>query len=109
MCTIADQPVPSRAVATLPGLYLSIEKLPSSDITNQSAEFGVFAKRSIRRRTQFGPIEGVLYPYDGSKFQGLPLLLETKEEGEFMKIDTSDESKRYFISKISCHKIVTNV
>ncbi|XP_058809223.1 PR domain zinc finger protein 10-like [Phymastichus coffea] len=92
VCTIADQPVPSRAVATLPGLYLSIEKLPSSNITNQSAEFGIFAKRSIRRRTQFGPIEGVLCPYDGSKIQGLPLLLETKEEGEFLKIDISDEN-----------------
>ncbi|XP_031780315.1 PR domain zinc finger protein 10 isoform X1 [Nasonia vitripennis] len=93
VCTIADQPVPSRAVATLPGLYLSIEKLPSSDIINaQSTEFGIFAKRNIRRRTQFGPIEGILRPYNGSKIEGLPLLLESKEEGDFFQIDVSDEN-----------------
>ena len=96
MCTIADQPVPSRAVATLPGLYLSIDKLPSCDVSNRSPEFGVFAKRNIRRRTQFGPIEGVLQPYDGSEISGLPLLLESKVDGEFLKIDVSDESMLYF-------------
>lgn len=93
VCTIADQPVPSRAVATLPGLYLSIEKLPSSDIINGLTEFGIFAKRNIRRRTLFGPIEGILRPYNGSQIEGLPLLLESKEEGDFFQIDVSDESK----------------
>lgn len=92
VCTIADQPVPSRAVATLPGLYLSIDKLPSSDISNSLPEFGIFAKKNIFRRTQFGPIEGVLCPYDGSQIDGLPLLLETKTEGTFKKIDISNES-----------------
>jgi hypothetical protein len=92
VCTIADQPVPSRAVATLPGHYLSIDKLTSSDLTNGSQEFGIFAKRNIRRRTQFGPIEGILQLYDGSQINSLPLLLESKEDGEFLQIDVSDES-----------------
>lgn len=90
VCTIADQPVPSRAVATLPGSYLSLNKLSTS---NDDAIFGVFAKRNIRRRTQFGPIEGVLCPYDGSSFENaLPLLYET-ESGEFLKVDVSNESE----------------
>lgn len=55
--------------------------------------YGVFAKRNIRRRTQFGPIEGVLCAYDGSSFENiLPLLYET-ESGEFFKVDVSNESK----------------
>lgn len=97
MCTIADQPVPSRAVATLPGLYLSIDKIPSSDIMNGTLEFGVFAKRTIRHHTQFGPIEGILQPYNGTPINGLPLLLETKEEDGFIQIDVSDESRQYLL------------
>ncbi|XP_014204044.1 PR domain zinc finger protein 10-like [Copidosoma floridanum] len=92
VCTIADQPVPSRAVATLPGQYLTIDKLSSSNLATQSTEFGVFAKRDIRCRTQFGPIEGILHPYDGSPINGLPLLIETQENEEFIQIDVSDEN-----------------
>lgn len=55
--------------------------------------YGVFAKRNIRKRTQFGPIEGVLCAYDGSPFKNaLPLLYET-ETGELLKVDVSNESK----------------
>ncbi|KAJ8668881.1 hypothetical protein QAD02_000140 [Eretmocerus hayati] len=92
VCSIADQPVPSRAVATLPGLYLSIDKIRPSGPNNGSSEVGVFAKRNICRRTQFGPIEGVVRPYDGSKIDGLPLLLETVGGNEYMRIDVSDEN-----------------
>lgn len=91
--TIADQPVPSRAIATLPGSYLSINKLPASNVAPGGSSFGVFAKRNIRSRTQFGPIEGILCPYYGTPFDNaLPLLYET-ENGEFLKIDVSNESK----------------
>ena len=90
--TIADQAVPSRAIATLPGSYLSINKLPASSVTPGGSHFGVFAKRNIRSRTQFGPIEGVLCPcYDTTFENALPLLLES-ETGEFLKIDVSNES-----------------
>ncbi|XP_043505940.1 PR domain zinc finger protein 10-like [Polistes fuscatus] len=92
VCTIADQPVPSRAIATLPGSYLSINKLSTVDIILGGSEYGVFAKRNIRRRTQFGPIEGILYGYDGTPFENaLPLLYEA-EEGQFLKVDVSDEN-----------------
>ncbi|XP_011300439.1 PR domain zinc finger protein 10 isoform X2 [Fopius arisanus] len=85
--TIADQPVPSRAVATLPGSHLSLRKLNSPQ-----GALGVFAKRNICRRTQFGPIEGVPCEYDGKGFShdALPLLYET-DRGEFIKIDVSNE------------------
>lgn len=89
VCMIADQPVPSRAFASLPDQYLSIEKIPDS------LAYGIFAKQNIRRRTQFGPVEGVLRPYDGSTFNGLPLLFEIKNENKFLKVDVSDESKYY--------------
>lgn len=93
MCAIADQPVPSRAVATLPGSYLSLNKLSTSHDTTDGMIYGVFAKRNIRKRTQFGPIEGVLCVYDGTRFENaLPLLYET-ENGEFWKVDVSNESK----------------
>ncbi|XP_012283811.1 PR domain zinc finger protein 10 isoform X2 [Orussus abietinus] len=89
--TIADQPVPSRAIATLPGSYLSINKLPSSQVLQGGLEYGVFAKRNIRKRTQFGPIEGILYVYDQTPFINvLPLLYETAD-GKFMKVDVSNE------------------
>ncbi|KOC69036.1 PR domain zinc finger protein 10 [Habropoda laboriosa] len=92
VCTIADQPVPSRAIATLPGSYLSINKLPSSEIVSGGSDYGVFAKRYIQKRTQFGPIEGILYPYDGTPFKiELPLLYET-ENKEFLKVDVSNEN-----------------
>nr|XP_034187392.1 PR domain zinc finger protein 10-like [Osmia lignaria] len=92
VCTIADQPVPSRAIATLPGSYLSINKLPSSEIISSGSDYGVFAKRCIQKRTQFGPIEGILYPYDGTPFKNeLPLLYETEDKG-FLKIDVSNEN-----------------
>ncbi|KAL7305414.1 hypothetical protein TKK_0002157 [Trichogramma kaykai] len=90
VCTIADQPVPSRAIATLPSLYLSMEKLSPQE-NKSSTEFGIFAKKSIRRCTQFGPIEGILCPYDGSQIEGLPLLLESKVDGAFKRIDVTDE------------------
>ncbi|XP_018399988.1 PREDICTED: PR domain zinc finger protein 10-like isoform X1 [Cyphomyrmex costatus] len=92
VCTIADQPVPSRAVATLPGSYLLLNKLSTSHGSANNVTYGVFAKRNIRRRTQFGPIEGVLCTYDGSPFENtLPLLFET-QDGEFLKVDVSNEN-----------------
>ncbi|XP_051170020.1 PR domain zinc finger protein 10-like [Leptopilina boulardi] len=88
--TIADQPVPSRAIATLPSSYLSINKLNSNDSLEQN--YGVFAKKIIRKRTQFGPIEGILCAYDGTLFSNvLPLLFEN-EDGDFFKVDVSNEN-----------------
>ncbi|KAF7992656.1 hypothetical protein HCN44_005000 [Aphidius gifuensis] len=92
VCTIADQPVPSRAIATLPGSYLSITKIQTGNVCDNII-YGVFAKRNIRRRTQFGPIEGIVCTYDGKPFLNcLPLLYETNVYGEFLKIDVSNEN-----------------
>ncbi|KAK9877045.1 hypothetical protein WA026_016074 [Henosepilachna vigintioctopunctata] len=49
---IIDKPIPTRARATLPEPYLKILKI--------GEEWGVFAKRSIRKRTQFGPVQGIM-------------------------------------------------
>lgn len=104
VCTIADQPVPSRAVATLPGSYLSLNKLSTSHTTTDDVAYGVFAKRNIRKRTQFGPIEGVLCTYDGLPFENaLPLLYET-ETGEFLKVDVSNESKYSLLKRLLLSK-----
>ncbi|XP_012252627.2 PR domain zinc finger protein 10 isoform X2 [Athalia rosae] len=90
--TIADQPVPSRARATLPGSYLTINKLSMSNIVPGGSSYGVFAKRNIPRRTKFGPIEGILCTYEGTVAQNtLPLLYQT-DNGKFLKIDVSDEN-----------------
>lgn len=63
------------------------------DIIPGGSEYGVFAKRNIHRRTQFGPIEGIFYGYNGMPFENaLPLLYEA-EEGQFLKVDVSDESE----------------
>ncbi|XP_026464214.1 PR domain zinc finger protein 10-like isoform X2 [Ctenocephalides felis] len=51
---IMDKTVLSRARASLPATYLNINKINASD-----NEYGVFARRSIPERTQFGPLEGI--------------------------------------------------
>lgn len=56
--------------------------------------YGVFAKKIITKRTQFGPLEGVPVKKEESLSQSLNMLvmqIET-ETGEFVNLDTSDES-----------------
>lgn len=82
--TITDKPVPSRARATLPENYLSINKMDDG--------FGVFAKKSIAKSTQFGPLEGniVSKPFKGPDDK-LDLFVD-KGEGKIDQLDISDES-----------------
>jgi len=61
---INDLPVLSRARASLPAEYLYIEE-PESSVT----VFGVFAKKTIPKRTQFGPVEGVIVQHNHSNVQ----------------------------------------
>ncbi|KAK0090153.1 hypothetical protein PV325_002578 [Microctonus aethiopoides] len=93
VCTIADQPVPSRAIATLPGSYLTLNKLTiANEITAGKMIHGIYAKRNIRRRTQFGPIEGILCSYNGESFDNaLPLIYETIDK-QLLKVDVSNEN-----------------
>ncbi|GLV35984.1 uncharacterized protein CBL_09798 [Carabus blaptoides fortunei] len=97
--TISDKPVPSRARATLPASYLVINKLPAVS-TDAEPEYGVFARKVIPKRTQFGPLDGVLLEtvlsasmaeYSG-EVNGLKLLLES-ESGSMHRLDISDENR----------------
>ena len=68
------------------------------------AVYGVFARKTIPKRTQFGPIEGVLVKHDDSHVipteeSHLELLVES-ETGSMLKLDTSCESKLYIYGNI---------
>lgn len=61
--------------------------------------YGVFARKTIPKRTQFGPIEGVLVKTDDPHMimadreePQLELLVES-ETGAMLKLDTGCESK----------------
>ncbi|XP_023721528.1 PR domain zinc finger protein 10 isoform X4 [Cryptotermes secundus] len=94
--SICDKPVPSRAWATLPASYLAINRVGTS--SDGSPVHGVFARKTIPKRTQFGPIEGVLVKADdphmivaeGEEPQ-LELLVES-ETGAMLKLDTGCEN-----------------
>lgn len=88
--TIFDKPVLSRAWASLPGSHLLIEKVGNN--LDGVEVFGVFTKKLIPKRTQFGPVEGVLT----KKMEGslMPVVLQLEcESGEIIFFDTSDESQ----------------
>ncbi|KAJ9585314.1 hypothetical protein L9F63_002899, partial [Diploptera punctata] len=97
--TICDKPVPSRAWATLPASYLAINKVGTS--SSGCPVYGVFARKTIPKRTQFGPIEGVLVKADDSQHDihviscgqetQLELLVES-ETGSMLKLDTTCEN-----------------
>lgn len=65
-----------------------------------STVYGVFARKTIPKRTQFGPIEGVLVKSEDITIisledcgaSQLDLLIEM-EDGEMRKLDVSNESK----------------
>ncbi|XP_059474056.1 PR domain zinc finger protein 10-like isoform X2 [Neocloeon triangulifer] len=84
---ISDKPVPSRAWASLPNSFLSIGKL------SKAPGFGIFARKSIPKKTQFGPLEGALVQRDDANvmYQGLELSVEL-ENGLFAYFDTSNEN-----------------
>ncbi|KAG8226515.1 hypothetical protein J437_LFUL006905 [Ladona fulva] len=88
--TISDKPVPSRAWATLPAAYLMITKVASE---SGGKDYGVFARKTIPKRTQFGPVEGVATPKEAAAniHHKIELLLEN-EQGEFLKLDVSEEN-----------------
>ncbi|XP_054261369.1 PR domain zinc finger protein 10-like [Macrosteles quadrilineatus] len=86
---ISDKAVPSRARATLPASYLAINR-----VSDEVEEYGVFARKTIPKRTQFGPIEGVLAKSgEVVVLQEAPTLKLTIESdsGEFRILDVSNE------------------
>lgn len=94
---ISDKPILSRARATLPKEHLAINKLPG-----ESSSEGVFARKTIPKRVQFGPIEGILLKEGEISKEidsdGVELLLEV-ETGQILKLDVSDERKLILIFK----------
>ncbi|XP_044754633.1 PR domain zinc finger protein 10-like [Coccinella septempunctata] len=83
---IIDKPIPSRARATLPETYLKITKVEE--------DWAVFAKKCIRKRTQFGPVQGILKNREEiiTQSKRLELLLKDAED-KILGLDISDEEQ----------------
>ncbi|KAI1286331.1 PR domain zinc finger protein 10 [Halotydeus destructor] len=87
---ISDVPVESRARASLPASYLYIEQVHRHHEDDLQL-FGVFAKKSIPQRTQFGPVEGVIA--SGPKSSECPQSNLIVLISDTMILDQSDENK----------------
>ena len=87
--TISDVPVESRARASLPTSYLYIE--PVGDLFDLSeVVYGVFARKPIPQKTQFGPVEGVIMQFTGSRNIQPNLTVFISDS---LILDQSDENK----------------
>ncbi|XP_063960101.1 PR domain zinc finger protein 10-like [Lytechinus pictus] len=94
--TIADKPIISRARASLPPM-LQIFKVENDQI-------GVFAKRTISKRTQFGPLEGRIVTR--AEVPKDHMTWKVKRNGQDMYIDCADEYESNWMSFIrpaSCY------
>ncbi|XP_005111368.1 uncharacterized protein LOC101847918 isoform X2 [Aplysia californica] len=87
-----DNTLPSRAVLSLPKV-LSLKRVRIGDPCDLESRKGVFAKKAIKLRTMFGPMEAE----SCSEKARLPACsLEyviVKSTGEMKHLDTSDEGK----------------
>lgn len=64
-------------------------------------EYGVFARKFIPKRTQFGPLEGKIIPADSVKREESVLDFRIEGlNGSITALDTSDESKLFICLKI---------
>nr|XP_018915142.1 PREDICTED: PR domain zinc finger protein 10-like isoform X2 [Bemisia tabaci] len=95
--TIYDKPVVSRARATLPATYLFMNELKADKQSSRKESImGVFARKHIPKRTQFGPVEGnfLTTPSDekssGSLKNFLKFSIEVSPE-KFIDVDVSDD------------------
>ena len=80
---ISDQPVQSRAVASLPTQYLSLRPV-------QGQEQGVFAVRDIPVSCRFGPIEGRLV--DPGQDVSIPIGLALIIQGQRLDVSYEEDS-----------------
>ncbi|XP_075549602.1 uncharacterized protein LOC142583144 isoform X1 [Dermacentor variabilis] len=87
---IVDKPVLTRAWASLPASYLYVHKV--AEDSDGEPIYGVFAKKNIPKRTQFGPMEGVLQRRT-DRPQQFPLFVREDENGSVFCLDTSDETQ----------------
>ncbi|KAL1485454.1 hypothetical protein MTO96_001283 [Rhipicephalus appendiculatus] len=72
---IVDKPVLTRAWASLPASYLYVHKV--AEDSDGEPIYGVFAKKNIPKRTQFGPMEGVLQR-SSDRPQSFPLYIKKR-------------------------------
>lgn len=119
MSSIIDLVVQTRARASLPATHLRIMKIKNQENTNISKsnliikyfmkliliyvlllfikEFGVFARKTIQKRTQFGPLEGVQIKdeecIEESNNDEFKYLLEIHKN--FRRIDVTSEGKEF--------------
>ncbi|KAL5240392.1 hypothetical protein ACI65C_007802 [Semiaphis heraclei] len=91
--SIIDLAVQTRARASLPATHLRIMKIKNQE--NLSNKFGVFARKTIQKHTQFGPLEGVNIKdeecVEESMNDEFKYLLEVDKQ--FRRIDVSNEDK----------------
>ncbi|XP_075749889.1 uncharacterized protein LOC119172421 isoform X4 [Rhipicephalus microplus] len=87
---IVDKPVLTRAWASLPASYLYVHKV--AEDSDGEPIYGVFAKKNIPKRTQFGPMEGVLQR-STDRPHSFPLYIKKDESGTVFCLDTSDETQ----------------
>ncbi|GLH00110.1 Uncharacterized protein GBIM_06569, partial [Gryllus bimaculatus] len=99
------------AFSSLPTCYLTISKLPLNKA--KESEYGVFARKTIPKRTQFGPVEGILM--NSEEFlkkdqqeleRNLIFLIET-ESGQVQTLQVSgDHTSNWmtYVRAASCFK-----
>ena len=101
---ISDVPVESRARASLPSAYLFIDLVIEDDVSNfnrdlsQSVTYGVYARKTIPERTQFGPVEGVISQISGNMFKNYMYNQHSQQNlivfiSDCLILDQSDENK----------------
>ncbi|XP_037073543.1 PR domain zinc finger protein 10-like [Pollicipes pollicipes] len=89
---ISDRPMQSRAWASLPTSYLAIRAVtPGSDDQGETV-YGVTAKKTIPKRTQFGPMEGIVVKRDrgGTAPNPTGLVLSVDSGGQLHTVDVSN-------------------
>ena len=93
---IVDNPVESRARATVPSTHLTIRPTRKGAATS----FGVFTKKRIPKGTRFGPVEGkLLHFFSKPEKNSFLLLVKTESEGSY-EIDVSDENASNWMSLV---------
>ncbi|XP_047496828.1 uncharacterized protein LOC125044283 [Penaeus chinensis] len=83
---ISDKPVRTRAWASLPAQHLVIRKHADTE------EYGVYVRKAIPKRTQFGPIEGVLKEDSNGSVSPHGLIYTINQGDQTLHLDTSDEA-----------------
>ncbi|XP_071958799.1 uncharacterized protein [Antedon mediterranea] len=83
--TIADKPVTSRARASLPAI-LQIFKV-------EDGEIGVFARKTVPKRTQFGPLEGKVRTAEDEISNAAIKWKIQKPDQSVSYVDCSDEAE----------------